>query len=328
MVIFLISSCGKKDNAVTDSGIIGVADSCFTKEHSDTIAIEEEDSVITICPKETPLKMPDQIIGLFGRNDAFIKRDGQLKEPMPSINGLYTKSRLVNCPNDTCYSKRILMAARCPNNRVLRKWMIEQMNFYVTSTFFDSIQTVEIPSALTPIKKTVDYYVNTVGKKFAKYNCVPERIGEPMEQWGYLITDVWQEQNYCTFLIANWYDMLSCGNNILKKSVTVDRRNGRVLDMKSLFDEKDHEKLSVLMLSYLENHVGHYISKDLNQPLTAKGSLELLERADGIALIKGGVMIFYHPYNISYGADGSFYALIPYKEFEATGITLSVNLYN
>ena len=42
--------------------------------------------------------------------------------------------------------------------------------------------------------------------------------------------------------------------------------------------------------------------------------VKLLGDADGCALIREGLIIYYHPYHIGCGADGQFTAVIPYGE--------------
>ncbi len=41
---------------------------------------------------------------------------------------------------------------------------------------------------------------------------------------------------------------------------------------------------------------------------------DILHRADGCALIKEGLIIYFYPYNLGAGADGEYEAVIPYDE--------------
>ena len=69
------------------------------------------------------------------------------------------------------------------------------------------------------------------------------------------------------------------------------------------------------MMKYLKNFKGElWYYPDFEWVPT--DPLELLKAMNGCALIREGLIIYYHPYEIGCGADGQFNAIIPYGQIK------------
>ena len=109
---------------------------------------------------------------------------------------------------------------------------------------------------------------------------------------------------------------MSCGDNTTESYYSVDIETGRVATITDLVQEKAILRLANLMMKYLKNFKGE-IWENPDFEWVPTEPLKLLMAMNGCALIREGLIIYYHPYEIGAGADGQFNAVIPYNRLKS-----------
>ena len=232
---------------------------------------------------------------------------------LPPIPGLKYRSYSNCCQRDTCDAYRALLAVRCPEDSVLLQWASGRVAGYVEQSItHDAVQKVQVGSSAD----ICNHYIRKIRRKFDQFQCCGEGDHDvPNEQFGYLLTDCWKTERYCTFYQSTWYDCMSCGDNTTESYYSVDVETGRVVTITDLVREKDLPRLANLMMKYLKNFKGElWTNPDFEWVST--DPLKLLMAMNGCALIREGLIIYYHPYEIGCGADGQFNAVIPYERIK------------
>lgn len=159
-----------------------------------------------------------------------------------------------------------------------------------------------------------NHCIRQVEDSFRQRKCSGDGFPErPNAQRGYLLTDCWMTPEYSTFYEATWYDEMSCGDKTTQSYYSVDRKTGKAACLADLIGEDAVPVLAGLLVKYLKN-AGGELWIDLLPEHASEDPVKLLGDADGCALIREGLIIYYHPYNIGCGADGQFTAVIPYGE--------------
>lgn len=259
--------------------------------------------------------------GQIGYRDRCFQEDTLQYPPVP---GLVHQSVYAMCPTDTCVAEYATLALRCPPIEPLLKWVSDTV-----STFIDidcpvgngwSIYTEEsrkIPTKyFASAEEICEYYMGQLRHIYDDWKCVNKEYDHdlPNEQAGLLLYDYWNSGNLYTFYRIDWYDALSCGNNSRESFWTVDTTTGKTLKLADLVRPDKFDDLSALMMPRLINGKGEYLV-NLYDFYTLE-SKDVLERANGCALIKEGLVIYFYPYNLGCGADGQFEVVIPYEALD------------
>lgn len=252
----------------------------------------------------------------FGKVDAFDRTSGVDIKTLPPIPGLKYRSCSTFCPEDSYYPSRAVIALRCPEEKILLHWASGRVacfaNWCKTGQFEMATDTevLDVESAADIRNR----YIWKVSEEFHR-----QRRGQytdqnvPNDQYGYLLTDCWRTDKYCTFYEATWHDMLSCGDPTTESYFSVNIETGEPATITDFVDGKDLPKLAKLLIKHLTNYKGQPWPPGAGERIPSD-PLEILNRMDGCALIREGLIIYYHPYTIGCGADGQFYAIIPYSE--------------
>ena len=249
----------------------------------------------------------------FGMVPPRYREPGADIHSLPPIPGLKYRSYSNFCQKDTCDATRVVLAVRCPEDSVLLQWASGRIAEYVErSITHDKVRKAQAASSAD----ICNQYIRQIRKKFDQFQCAGESDHDvPNEQFGYLLTDCWKTERYCTFYESTWYDWMSCGDNTTESYYSVDVKTGQAATITDFVQEKDLPRLAKLMMKYLKNFKGElWYHPDFEWVPT--DPLELLKSMNGCALIREGLIIYYHPYEIGCGADGQFNAIIPYKNIQ------------
>ncbi len=244
------------------------------------------------------------MIGVFERNTTSDKKE------IPAITGLKYRSCMVVCPIDSCYGQRALIALRCPDNAVLLDAISGRLCDYSNKiTHSTAIRKCEKPESSATVRS---YYIDAIRSYLSKNTEHTEGKKLPNEQHGILISDCWQSGDYYTFYEATWFDMDSNGNQTTESYYTIDSKTGKQLQLENLVPKDNWVHLEQLLPKYLKSEVGtHYEAANL-EPWNFTLN-ELLERRTGCAVIREGLVIYYHPMTIDGALAGGYKAVIPFS---------------
>ncbi len=254
----------------------------------------------------------------FGKVPPRYREQGIDISSLPPIPGLKYRSYSTFCPKDTCFASRAVLAVRCPDDPILLRWASSRAAMFedwcACGTFPQKPQRVLAVSSSADI---CNKYINRIHKVFNKQTCRNNEDHDcPNEQFAFLLTDCWSTEKYCTFYEASWYDWMSCGDTTAESYFSVNRETGQVATITDFVLEKDLPCLANLMMKYLKNYKGElWANPDFEWVPT--DPLELLKAMNGCALIREGLIIYYHPYEIGAGADGQYNAVIPYDKLKS-----------
>ena len=256
---------------------------------------------------------PSQIY--FGMRDPYDRTPGVKASTIPPVPGLKYSSCYVLCPKDTCYARRVVMAVRCPQERVLLDWASKRAAWYEVVCCDDPTGNTE-PENVLAVKSAGDIcrqYIRRI-EESVRHECQEDGLhGEMNEQSGFLLTDCWQTDKYCTFYVATWYDMLSCGDNTTQAYYSVDKKTGRVATLEDFVPKSRWPALAEILYKYLKNSTGK-LWVDENPDRSTFDPMETLNDRSGCALIREGLVIYYYPYGIGAGYEGEVMAVIPLDE--------------
>ena len=240
----------------------------------------------------------------------------------PPIEGLIHNSVFVMCPKDTCFAERAVLALRCPPIQPLLDWVADTVNTFANKcpigngllTYNE--KQLDIPKKhFKTVKDISDYYIGHLQHAYDSWHCTGKGDHNRMnEQDGLLLADCWNRGNLYTFYRIDWYDWLSCGNNVRESWWTVNASTGNLMSIDDLVLPEMKDSLSTLMMPRLINGKGELLVR-LHFSYTLEDK-EVLHKADGCALIPEGLVIYYYPYNLGCGADGEFEAVIPYDKLD------------
>lgn len=257
--------------------------------------------------------------GRLGYEERTFKEDTLL---FPPIEGLVHGSAYAMCPTDTCFAEYAVLALRCPPIQPLLDWVADTVNTFVHEcpigngllTYKD--QQLDIPTKhLKSDKEICDYYIGQLRHAYDGWRCTGEGDHDSLnEQSGLLLADCWNTGNLYTFYRIDWYDWLSCGNNARESWWTVDATSGRLLSLEDLILPEKLDTLAALMMPRLINGKDSFIRAQY--PYKPEEYIDVLQRANGCALIPEGLVFYFYPYNLGSGADGQYEAVIPYEELE------------
>ena len=219
---------------------------------------------------------------------------------MPSIEGLYTSYRWAYCQKDSCNTGYYVLGLRCPDDKTLRKWLSSKLCEEMKGEKLDND---------SPFSDMADYYLDHWQSYYNSHlndSIICEGTGAfsyPTEQFGLIITDVWQQDNYYTMCVHQWHDMMSNGCPYSTSYYTIDQTNGHVLTLKDLVSEKDIPQIEEKLKDALTQ-------MKLQRGAGSLQDIDFLEACTGVAMIKEGLLVYYHPYTIGAGFEGQYNVVI------------------
>ncbi len=293
--------------------LVAMAFACVA--NASGFSLRSTSAPLEISKELAPLTLPLEVDAFWGKLDAWdYDGTGEMDVPMPSIEGLYSNSTMWRCHKDTCSATRHLVAVRCPDNAKLLQWL--------NATLAERLNVAQCHDE-RDAKGLCDYYIDYI-KSNPAYSCTGEGAA-PLEQNAVLVADAWNNGRYYTFVVSTWYDMMSNGAPYRTDYFTVDATTGKVLALDDIVDQGKSTLMGKLLWKYLRNGDSMYAHVSVDKP-TIKNGCEILRKMDSCALTQDGLLIHYAPYTIGSGADGEFYALIPYKEIKEAMLKLKVKL--
>ena len=269
--------------------------------------------------------------GLFATNYKYLffgkigYRDRTFQEDTlvyPPIEGLIHKSAFVMCPTDTCVAERTVLALHCPPVEPLLRWMADTVCAFVDQCPIGggllkyNEKSIDVPKKYCNSAEAIcDYYIDRLQHSYDGWHCTGEGDSDIInEQAGLLLADSWSVANLCTFYRLDWYDWMSSGNNVRESWWTVDATTGRLLTIDDMVLPEMKDSLASLMMPRLVNGKDNFITQQYH--FKQDEYPDILQQANGCALIPEGLVLFFYPYTIGFGSDGQYEAVIPYDELE------------
>ena len=261
----------------------------------------------------------DPFFGKIGYRDRAFQEDTLV---FPQIEGLIHKSVYALCPTDTCFAEYAVLALRCPPIQPLLDWVADTVHTFVNECpIGNGLQTYNNKTLdirqkhLKSDKEICDYYIGQLQHVYDKWHCSGEGDHDNLnEEAGLLLADCWNTGNLYTFYRIDWYDWMSCGNNARESWWTVDATSGKLLSLEDFILPDKLDTLATQMMPRLINGKDSFI---LDQyPYKPEEYIDVLQRANGCALIPEGLVFYFYPYNLGSGADGQYEAVIPYEELK------------
>ena len=302
LILLLFASCGPRKTA---------------KSLSENIAYLEEEEAVVQDSVSTAYKY------IFFGKLGFMERSFQEDTLVfPPIEGLVHRSAYAMCPKDTCFAEYAVLALRCPPIQPLLNWVADTVSAFVHECPIGNGLSIynngelSIPAKhLKSDREICDYYIGQLNHVYDNWHCTGEGDHDVInEQAGLLLADCWNNGSLYTFHRMDWYDWLSCGNNTRESWWTVNAKTGKLLSLDDMVRQEKKDSLSNLMMAQLVNGRGELYAEQYAE--ASRNKLEVLSRADGSALISDGLVIYFYPYKLSFGADGQYKAVIPYAELE------------
>ena len=319
LALISVISCGPKKQKSANLSLNN-----FSKEALTTLSDPERKKTETVKPD---LVYPEQSLfttegrylffGKLGYRDRSFQEDTLL---FPPIEGLVHGSAYALCPKDTCFAEYAVLALRCPPIQPLLNWVADTVNTFIQEcpigngllTYND--KQLDIPVKYLKSDKAIcDYYIGQLQHTYDDWHCTGEGDHDILnEQAGLLLADCWHTGNLYTFYRIDWYDWMSGGNNARESWWTVDATSGKLLSLSDFILPDKLDTLAALMTPRLINDKDSFI---LDQyPYKPEEYTDILQCANGCALIPEGLVFYFYPYNLGSGADGQFEAVIPYEE--------------
>lgn len=245
-------------------------------------------------------------------------KDGSVK--MPNLKGLHTSSRWAYCKKDSCNTGYYVVGIRCPQEKHVRSWVDNKLWDTMKEKGYEKKAPRRIVNNTSiPIHKVSDFYLNQWQSFYNHYLndfIICENDGKyPTEQFGLIITDVWQNGNYYTMCVHDWYDMMSNGCPYTTSFYTINASTGKEVSLNDIVSIKDNKRLEKL----LKGKLAWMRKQRCDFPLQ---KIDFLEECTGVALVKEGLLIYFHPYTIGVGSEGQYNVVIPYGQLEKNGINI------
>lgn len=121
---------------------------------------------------------------------------------------------------------------------------------------------------------------------------------------------IYEDSMWVTYIIEMSVDYhSSCGCPSSADYYTINNQSGKILTLSEFLAQCKRSDITDLIRREYENEAK---SKGCT-PSDFSGS-ELLDKANGIAKLKGGVILYFHPYNIGGGAEGQCNLILPIEK--------------
>ncbi len=257
--------------------------------------------------------------GRIGYFDRSFKEDTLVFPPIP---GLVHRIAYAMCPTDTCFSEYVALALRCPPIKPLLNWLSDTVRTYIDwfpighRLDLATGKQLDIPKKhLKSDKAICDYYIDQLQHVYDGWQCTggDDHDHDVLNyQAGLLISDCWNSRNLYTFYLAEWNDLMGNGYNNRESFLTIDALTGASLSISDFILPDKFDSLATLMMPRLINDKKEYYIRQAD--IKPEHYREILDKANGCALIAEGLIIYYYAYNIGFGCDGQYCAVIPYEE--------------
>jgi len=197
---------------------------------------------------------------------------------------------------------------------VVKKEMLNKLNKVIPDGFLydiDDLQGALLKKGVSAIQ-SINSFVDGWGKLF---NRVTELNGYGSEFAHYPMTigsrgcavchKIYEDSIWATYIIEMSVDYhSSCGCPSSADYYTINKDSGYILTIKDYIVRHNNTELMDL------------IQREYQVSAKAKGfepssGEELIKKADGIALLNEGILIYFYPYNIGFGAEGQYNLIIP-----------------
>ena len=325
--LFIVLGCslGAKEGERTDTTKVPIEESDGledSKELIDSLAKCEIPKTSLPFYKDSTSSYYPHMHGMINQH---AREDIMDETFFPPVPDLYFKSCFELCPIDGCKAERAVLAISVPDDKKeLLAWVARKAHEFTVQSSKDSTFSIDELNNPSSSKEICDYYIGKLGSYYKHHATLCEHCeGAPNEQFGRMIAPVWTKGDYCTFIVSDWYDNLSCGDNTRVSYVTVNSQTGKELTLVDIIDESDKRQLGCLLLKYLINHDGKWLNKALTRDVvTIDTGMKLLSEIDGCALLGDGLVLYFHPYKIGCGGEGQYNAVIPYNELRKENIQL------
>lgn len=296
--------------------------------YKDVCNEKNDSSYITMEQDKDGLSMQDSSkieITTFGVNlDTTCKLGNKDNtEAVPNVPSLYFAKRWSYCKVDSCNTGYYVIGLRCPSKLLIKKWCSDTIWKVMKKNGYKNIKKLPVYNYLVSDKQIYNYYLDNWKGDYDHYlnqKLVCEHLGKfksPTEQYGLFVLDVWKHKGLYTMCVYDWYDMSSCGNTGETSFYTISSYSGNVLTTKDIIHNKDKAKLETLLKRKLAWEIYQRGRND-------KQDISFIDNIDGIALIKEGLLVYFHSYNIGCGAEGQYNIVLPYRQLKENNIILKV----
>ena len=199
-------------------------------------------------------------------------------------------------------------------NKLVRKAVFEKVNKYLANGFdYDiSLEDQEkiVNNGADVNNSTKDFLAEwkSIFYKVSEFNGYEERDSIlPYMRGsggGTVCHKIYEDINIATYLIEGVIDYHNSSGDPTKADyLTINKSTGEVLSVSDVRKDNRMENLIVDAYLIFTESMGYH-------PYSYTGK-DLLESADGVAIINEGLLFYYHPYKIGVGSEGQFNLIIP-----------------
>lgn len=186
--------------------------------------------------------------------------------------------------------------------------LIEEISYYYNKGKLKRLRNSNIPHS------TMEMF--QFGTRIFNLICKSNRPNAPKKAYQKILDGricivshkIYEDKNIVTYMIESSVNYNgSCGCPSSTNYYSYYKKNGRLMTVKDIIKKipkndlckklKEQHKIETVLKGHMAN----------NSSITGE---KLLQVVDGCARIKDGYLLYYYPYNISYGADGQFNLII------------------
>ena len=209
------------------------------------------------------------------------------------------------------------LGVRCPKDKNVLKWVSYKVKRYADWCKSGPADTIPSTVPVYERPKSAEDICNHYFEIVYVPNLI-RNLGDDdvlvIEQFAELLVDVFENRDYVTMQEATWYDCMSCGDNTTRSWFTIDKKTGRQLELSDIIQEDRMQDFAYLMIKHLNNWDSPWF--DYARGVRMCDLQHYLDLRSGCALVKEGVVVYYHPYIMGCGAEGQFNSLVPYDELK------------
>ena len=291
--------------------------SCGTRNRNIGSATPSDDQVTPVVRTTISYATTDYKYCFFGYLDNPKEAYDEDTLSFPPIEGLVHKTGVNVCPIDSCHANYYVLAAHCPDNVVLRKWLSRKFREYADNG--DICYEWKLGAAeretdaieFDSLEEMCSYYIDVLTKN-GDYGTCPEMGLIHPSEYGFLLADCWNKGELCTFYEIMWGND---GHFAHEAYHTVDARTGKDLTLADFVAPENYDSLSTLLMprilcgdgdTLISQSPEHYSVNDKN----------VLRKLSSCALIEEGLIIYFFPYNLNAGNYGEYEAIIQYDKLD------------
>lgn len=121
---------------------------------------------------------------------------------------------------------------------------------------------------------------------------------------------IYEDSIWATYIVEMSVDYhSSCGCPSSADYYTINKATGKIFNLSDMLSRHKSSAIERLILNEFD------IETNANgRPTCGLTGKELINRANGIAILSEGILFYYHPYNIGSGAEGQYNLIIPIEE--------------